>query len=608
MSYTIQLPEEEEKEKRGKYTVVLPEPSVRDAVVRQTGLGARNVVEGVAGLPGMFLDPWQNLVGMPTIGGTTNRLLTKAGLPQEETDEEKLAGSGTRAIAGGLGAAKLAQAIPSVLKMAPEAVNNIFAQKPLNQMFQAGVGGMASEATRQLGGNQWLQLLAGATAPMAAGGVVGAAQVVGRGLNEARRPITQTGANQIAADVLGKITQDKTAAIQNLDEYAAAQARGDAGIIPDVKRTAGAASRDYGIIGGQRLAERGAAAPDFALRQAENNAAITKELQRLGANTEQVKKLERAREKFTKPMRDAALDNATGPVDYGPVAQKIMEIAGTAEGGRVASRNALEWLIDEIKFKTENGRLDARNAYALEKDIGDLVAGKVQSPKGSMRLAGGQANEVKKVLSEQIEAVAPGFKKYKSTYRRFSQRLDRLDQLKELLGDAELSKVTNAGQVASAAGIQDVISQAKVRNATTRIGQAIPVDDNGLPLAPFQKQVLGRVNNELDAQTLAASGGKPPGSDTFQNMASANLFGNLLGEQLAAAGAPKLLTAPMNLMYRPLEQRIRDIVAEAYLDPKKMAELLRIARTQRKSPTMRDLATSAEQNIYGGLLGSTLQQ
>jgi hypothetical protein len=607
--YTVQEPEEEDKRRR--YTVQdpdAPEPSLREADIRQTRLGARNVVQGLAGIPAIFLDPFQQLVGMPTIGGATSRLLTKAGLPEEVTDYEKLAGSGTRALVGGGAFAKAAQAIPAALKMAPEVVNNIMAQKPLAQMFQAGVGGMVGEGTRQAGGNEWLQLLASATAPMAVSGVVGAAQVAGRGINELRRPLTQGGANQIAADVLGKITQDKTAAIGNLDEYAAAQARGDAGIIPDVKRTSGAASRDYGIIGGQRLAERGAAAPDFSLRNAENNAAITKELQRLGANSEQVRKLEAAREKFTKPLRDNALDNATGPVDYQPVAEKILAIAATSEGGRVASRNALEWLIGEINAKVKDGRIDARNAYALEKDIGDLVAGKIQSEKGSLRLAAGLANTVKQELSKQIEAVAPGFQKYKSIYRRFSQRLDRLDQLKELLGDAELSKVTNAGQVASSAGIQDVVSQAKVRGVTTKINDAIPVDKNGLPLAPFQKQVLGRVNNELDAQTLAASGGKPPGSDTFQNMASSNLFGNILGEQLTAAGVPKLVTAPMNLLYKPLEQRIRDIVAEAYLDPKKMAELLRKSRTQRKSITWGDLATTAEQNVYGGLLGGTLAQ
>ena len=178
-------------------------------------------------------------------------------------------------------------------------------------------------------------------------------------------------------------------------------------MIPGVERTAGAASRDYGLIGGQRLAERGAAAPDFSARHAANNAAITKELQRLGANSDNVKNLEKAREKFTKPMRDAALDNATGPVDYQPVAAKIIELASSAEGGRAASRNAREWLVKEIEVKTKDGRLDARNAYALEKDIGELVAGKVTSDKGSLRLAAGLANEVKKVLSQQIEAVAP---------------------------------------------------------------------------------------------------------------------------------------------------------------------------------------------------------
>jgi hypothetical protein len=584
--------------------------SVLDAIKRQGGLGLRNAAQGLASVPGVFLDPFQQLVGMPTISGATNRLLTKAGLPEEVTDYEKLAGSGTRAITGGAGFAKAAQAIPAALKMAPEVVNNIMAQKPLAQMFQAGVGGMAGEGTRQAGGNEWLQLLASATAPMAATGAVGAAQAAGRGAAEALRPLRQKGAEQIAADVLGRLAQDKVRAIANIEASVANKATPNA--VPGYATTAGAASKDAGLIGAEQVRVGDAAfAPDFVPLFGRNNAALTDDLRSLRANAEKLSRWKEIREKTTGPMREDAFNNAKGPVNYGPVAQKIIQIAGTAEGGAVESQKALQWLTDRLGWYAKEGRFDARNAYELEKDIGKLVAGKVEDPKlGRLKLAGGLANDVRKELVDQISAVAPGFDKYLQTYGDLSKSINRLEIVTNALGDRSLQKVTNSKRSLNDSGplttTQRTVSADKVGNAIPRIEAAL--QKKRLPdLTDYQKRVLGRVDNALNEQSAAATAGKPPGSDTFRNLSGSNLFDAILGAEAAGALVPQWITKPVGMLYgKTVEPRIQDIITEAFLNEKKMAELLRKARTQRKSITWDDLATTAEQNVYGGLLGGTL--
>jgi hypothetical protein len=578
-----------------------------DAIKRQAGLGVRNAVQGVAGLPGMFLDPFQRLAGMQTIGGATDKLLTAAGLPQEVTPQEQLAGAGTRAIAGGAGFAKAAQMIPAALKMAPEVVNNIMAQKPLAQMFQAGVGGLAGEGTRQMGGNEWLQLLASATAPMAASGVVGAARVAGRGANALREPWTQKGAEQVAADTLGKVAVDKVRAASDLDYALAAQRSGDtvgtAITPPGFKPTAAAGTKDFGIIGAeQMLAKQAERAPYFAERHVQNNAALTEDLLRLRANSAKLDQWKALREKTTGPMRESAFDNAKGPVDYGPVADKIVRIAGTAEGGAVESQKALQWLTDRLKWYADEGRFDPRNAYELEKDIAKLVAGKIDNPSGNgrLKLAGGTAEIIRKELIDQIDNAAPGFKKYMRTYSDMSKSIDRLETVKKSLGKGRepLLNVTTA---------EDMVSQAKLRNVVPGIEETL-AKKKQLPLNDFQRQIFGRVDSALENQTRASRGGKSPGSDTFQNLSTDNFFHSILGDQLVKAGLPNYVTKPVEWLYgRKVEPRIQDKITRAFLDQQLMADLLRKARTARRNPTWKDLATSAEQNIYGGLLGNALR-
>lgn len=584
------------------------EVSTLDSLKRQAGLTARYVVEGLAGVPGIFIDPFQKLAGTKTMSEGASSVLDRIGLPRPEGSTESLVGAVSKGLAGGGGFAAAARAIPSVAGAAPAFVNNAFAQQPVMQTVQSGVGAGASELTKQAGGGETAQLIAGAVAPLGVSSVTAMARATGRGVNELRRPLTQNGAEQIAADVLGRITQDRTAALRNLDDYLAAQQAQAAGGprvgVPGSRPTAGAVSADYGLIGAEQLAARGPSAPLFAGRQAENTQARLDELGRLRATQDVYDGYVARREAATQGMREHVFNNARSDVEYVPVAERIRDLAATPAGGRVESQRALRWLADRVMRYVDEGRVDPRNAYELHKDIGDLVAGRVKDTNGSaLRLAGGLANQVKQTLATQIESAAPGFRRYLETYHRLSRPIDRLEVLIDKLGGADLTKVTNAGVVSGPQGPTYNLSQAKVRNAVNAIEVAL---QNGPPLAPYQRDVLGRVLGDLNSETLASRGGKPPGSDTYQNMATANFLRGAFGDTLAEAGAVRQLSAPLNVVMRPLESRINDIVTRAFLDPEEMARLLRRARTRRPSPTLLGAAESAGSGLGFGLLGGAL--
>lgn len=616
-----------EARNRGMVPALEPKPaqqptrSLGEEAGRQAGLTARYGVEGpmqlantIVGDPATTLVNW-GIRGVNALGGSvpelplpsqvTEKYLGKV-FPTPETAGEKIVGAVSKGMTAGGPVTKAAMAAPKAIAELPF-IKSI-TSAPMVDIASQGIGGGASEAAKQGGlGPAW-QLAAGAIAPMAFGTGVQAVKTAGTALNEIRRPITKAGAEQIAADVLGRIAQDKQQSLDNLAKYNAlksAEAQGGPVVgVPGSKPTSGAVSADYGLIGGEQLAQRGDAGPMFAIQRAQNNAARVEDLGRLNATEQALEAYRAKRDAITAPMREQAFAGQKAPVDYVPVAQKIADLAKTPAGTRAESQKALEWLSQRLVKNTDEGLTDAPFAYALHQDIGDLVAGKVKDGNGSaLRLAGGLANEVKKTLADQIDAAAPGFKKYLEHYSRLSKPIDRLEIVTNRLGGQDLSKVTNAALQSSGGDAAYTLSQAKMRNQLGGIKSDLSAE--GLKLAPRQSDVLERVLGDLNSSTLASTGGKPPGSDTYQNMAAANFMQRVLGDTLAGSGAAKsVLERPLAFVTRPLESRINDIVLRAYQDPKLMEELLRKARTARTGPTVAGLLDFTTPRTFGGLLGA----
>lgn len=572
-------------------------PGLMDSLKRAAGLTARYAVEGPAGIAGMAINPLTVAAGRGNWTDSVSRLLTSAGLPQPESEGEKVSAEVSKAIAGGAPLVRGAQALASGMKAAPGIVKAM-AGAPVAELASQGIGAGAAQATREAGGPEWAALLASVAAPMGVQGAVGATKQGAKALNELRRPLTRGGAEQVAADTLGRLTQDKTTALRNLDDYAAAQRSGATVGVPGSRPTAGAVAADYGLIGGEQAIARGDASPLFAARRADNNAARLADLAKLRATTEQVAAYVAKRDKITAPLRDAAFGKSNGPVNYDGVSEAVARLRQSPEGGRQETARALDILSGWIEKRQSEGRVSPRDAYGLHQDINDLIRGKINDERGSVKLAAGMATQVKQQLADAIEQSAPGFRKYLETYSRLSRPIERLEAITEKLGGANLSRVTNAMPQITPDGAAYTLSQAHLRRAIEGIGQETRP-------AARQSDILSRVLGDMNAETVASRGGKAAGggSDTYQNIASANFVNRMLGESIADSGVGALLTKSVGLPMKPFERRINDMIVKAYLDPEEMARLLAKARTERGAPTLAGLLSQSGATALGGLLG-----
>ncbi len=578
-----------------------PERSVGDSLGRAAGLTARYGIEGLASIPGIVLDPLAVALGRGRWTDALSRTLTSAGLPQPEGEAEKVSAAVSKGIAGAGPLVKGAQALASGAQFVPQVARAI-ASAPASEAIAQGVGAGASESVRESGGPEWAALLAGVAAPVGAQAVGGVTKMVAQGINELRRPLTRGGAEQIAADTLGRIAQDKTVAIDNLRRYAAAKAAergGSAPVgVPGSRPTAASVAADYGLTTGeQQMARNATTQPLFAQRMADNNAARLQDLEKLGATEARIADFIKKRDDITAPLRDAAFANTRGPVDYGRVRDQINRLRKTPEGGRQETGRALDALDAWIVERQATGRYSPKDAYELHKDIGDLVAGKIADDKGVVRLAAGMAASVKRDLATEIEKAAPGFNKYLTAYARLSKPIDRLQVISDKLGGADLARVANSAISTSGGEAAYTLSQDKMRRAVEKIGAET---------RPTQRQseVLGRVLGDLNAENLALRGGKMPGSDTYQNIAAANFVSRMLGDTIAQSGVGGLLSKSVGFPLRPFESRISDMITKAYLDPEEMARLLAMARTSRAGPSIAGAGNYLTPSALGGLLGS----
>ena len=576
-----------------------PQRSFGEEALRQGGLMARNAAEGVMALPGAMLDPVNRMLGLKPVTEATSSLATRAGLPTRDTGAERISGEAQKAMWSGAGPFALAQRAGAAAAATPLVKGMMSA--PAAEFVAPMIGGAAGQVAAEAGAPEWAQLAASVGAPMAANAVTGMAKGAGRAAAEVTKPITRKGAEQIAADIIGRTTQDRTTALRNLKDYVKAQKRGQVGV-PGSLPTAAAVAGDYGITGAQQVISRGDANPQFATRFAENNAARLDDLAKLNATDRMLEQYARKRDAITAPMREQVFAQARGPVDVDGVLYEVVRTSRTSKAQGADSQKALRWIAEQIEGAKERGAVSPEDLYnGLHKDLNQLVGKGVDSASGRVRLSAGVANEVKRKLADAIEEQAPGFKRYLEKYARLSRPIDRLEVMRDRLGGEDLTKVTNALPMVTPEGAQYQLSQAKMRNAVTGIRENTPY-----PLAPRQDDVLSRVMGDLNANEAALRGGRQPGSDTYQNMAAANFVNRILGQGVAETGVGRGAAKTLGVAYKPFgaEQRINDILIEAYLDPKKMRELLKKARTTRAGPSLAGAVESNVPWVTGGLLGA----
>lgn len=258
--------------------------------LRQIGIGARDVFEGLGDIPDTFLNQPINAVGRLFgydlgLGNPGTGLADAMGLPKAETDSEKLLSAARRGAAGAL-PALAAGAAPAIAKAAPSLAGFLSAA-PGTQVASSAAGSAAAEASRQAGGGTGAQIAAGLVGGVVPGAVSPLAVGAGRSVKGAARALSALspdGQRQIAAENIRSYSSDPDSLLARLND-----ARGE--IVPGVSPTLGQMLGDAGIAVAEKgRANRGPAGAQFGERYRNQREARQTELEDLasGIDTRQI--------------------------------------------------------------------------------------------------------------------------------------------------------------------------------------------------------------------------------------------------------------------------------------------------------------------------------
>ena len=579
--------EQPQQQANGAMATVFGDRPPLEATGRQLGLAARAGLTGAAGIPSIVGDPLNQLLNMiagrevfPPVSQSVQQLMTRAGLPQPETAQERVVQDVSSALSGVGTTAKLAQTL------APRAAAPLSENLGLQAAGALGGAGAASlgreegaGALGQLG----LGVLGGMVAPGAAGTT---AQALTRATTGSVRPFTEAGRQVITGQVLRELSADPEAAMRAAQRYQPS--------IPGYRPTTAQATRDVGLISAETPIRSMETSGRFLAQTSEANQARMAILDRLAKDETALSQAIAKRNEVTTPLREQAFARSTVDPDTFQSAvtltanKTIDDILASPAGARGTVAKAMQFAKDQLARGTDPQRL-----YEVRKDLRDAAQGLLDREGAAFSLAKKQLEQVIRSVDDVLEATAPGYKEYLSKYAASSRGIESLEA-----AQAVRSKVLSTTPDPSRVG-DFLISQP----AFTRAIRAIK-DDPRTPLSKTQVAVLERVGRDLDEGVLQR-GAKVPGSDTFKNLSTANIVGGIIGRQIVGEGNPALqkLAAPLNWLYNGTDDKIRELLVDAMLDPKLAADLMKKASIMRVEPLSKALQKKALNMGYGSIFG-----
>jgi hypothetical protein len=552
---------------------------------RQLGLTARAAITGATAPATMIADPLTALMNMMagrTIAAppsqTIQNLLTSAGLPQAETQQERISQDVAQALSGTgatAGAARLAsQAVTSPVS---REVLRILGTDPRAQAIAAGTGATAASMAREEGLGPLAQLglgMIGSVAP-------GAAPVVGQNVAQRARqivsPFTQEGREVIAGQVLQRSATNPEIARANLLK---AQE-----IVPGSRPMTAEASMDPGLLALQNPVAKTLDVQNLiGQRISESNAARMRLLERLsGGGPEAIAAAEAKRTAVTSPMREAAFAkslNEFGPVATTPITAAVDDVLAGATGNRQPVERAMAWLRGRI----ESAGNTPERIYNVRKDINDAISGALEKSDPGLRLAARELIAVRNVLDNVLESASPGFKNYLAQYARMSRPIDQMRILQEVKAGSTLA----APDVTTG---MDIFSQAKLRQQLRSRAEEL-----GQTLSESQAKQVDDLMRDLNRSASTTSAvAKRPGSDTFKNYSTANLIGAIFSDALADNTTLRTLARPLDFLYKLPDEQISRLMVEAMLDPKLAAQMMQKANIMSIKPVANQLRKKAKE-------------
>ena len=579
--------EQPQEQASGAMATVFGDRPPLEATARQLGLTARAGLTGAAGIPSIVGDPLNQLLNMiagrevfPPVSQSVQQLMSRAGLPEPETAQERVVQDVSSALSGVGTTAKLAQ---TLAPRAAAPLSENLGLQAAGALGGAGAAGLGREEGAGALGQLGLGVLGGMVAPGAAGTT---AQALTRATTGSVRPFTEAGRQVIAGQVLRELSADPEAAMRAAQQYRPS--------VPGYRPTTAQATRDVGLISAETPIRGMETGGRFLAQTSEANQARMAILDRLAKDETTLSQAIAKRDEVTAPLREQAFARSTVDPDTFRSAvtltanKTIDDILASPAGARGTVANAMQFAKDQLARGT-----DPRRLYEVRKDLRDAAQGRLDKEGSAFGLARKELEKVIRSVDDVLEATAPGYKEYLNKYAASSRGIESLEA-----AQAVRSKVLSTTPDPSRVG-DFLISQP----AFTRAIRAIK-DDPRTPLSKTQIAVLERVGRDLDEGVLQR-GAKVPGSDTFKNLSTANIVGGIIGRQIVGEGNPALqkLAAPLNWLYNGTDDKIRELLVDAMLDPKLAADLMKKASVMRVEPLSKALQKKALNMGYGSIFG-----
>jgi len=602
-----------------------PQPSMADNLMRQLSLTGRAATPAVAGallgapfggpigaatgaavatLGPMIADPMVQLfnraagTNIPTASQGIESLMTRMGMAEPQTPQERISYDIARAAAGGAGAPAALGRIGTQMGASaigagqmPSTTANVLqtmAKYPAQQIAASGLSAGTGASLREGGASGPAQLLGALGAGMMAPGGP-KLPITQRAIAAPKtlvQPFTEPGREVIIGNLLNRLATNPEQAQRNL--------AAGAPLVPGVRPTTAALARDPGLAAAETpiraLDQSGA----FAQTLSANQQKLLEAYRRISGKPGSIEAAETKRYEVTAPLRTQSFANST-PVPAGPVLQAVNMTLADPMKQRQSVDQAMAYVQQLVnkRIDPETGTIDPRALYSVRKDITDAMSGKLSGDLANIRLARGELAQLLPVIDNVIESGAPGFQRYMSQFAKSSSAIDQM----RLLQGIE-SKVTT-GQPNLMTG-EPVLAASALRRQL-----AAKSEDIGADLSPAAQTKLDNIINEINrGQAATAPGVKAPGSDTFRNMSMGNLIGRVFSESMASNTTLRSMTRPLDFLYKLPDEKIQQLLVEAMLDPKIAAVMMSKANMMKVDPLAKSLRQKAEQLGFGSELGA----
>jgi len=421
-------------------------------------------------------------------------------------------------------------------------VGRVLKESPGTQAVAGAAASAGSNAVEDFGGGPIAQGVAGLGAgmltPVGATAAWRTAAGAGRTIAGVKDALTVSGQRKIVGNVLDEAAINSDRAKRNIADNEA--------FGPGIsERTTGEASRDPGLLTLERAIRAKDSTGRFSQRVVESNEQRWRILDVLGGDD--IGALKAQRKNTTTPMREAAL-TPDPDVNTQPIVQMIDGMLATPG---VRGQKTVQAALNEFRDRIANAKT-GQELYGIRKDINLALGGKLSGDRGDYKHASSQLISVKKAIDQQIENVAPGFRKYLNEYARLSKEIDQQEAIQGFRKARLAAPDPTTGR--------DVLSQASFRRMLER------ERENGV-LTEDQLTVLQAIADDLDiGAAINAATVRPPGSDTARNLTVAHIIGRALGGK-SDHPAIHTLIRPLRWLTAYSEEQVQGLLVEAMLDP-----------------------------------------